>query len=319
MLASSMLLVASGYEVVTLKDVKDYESTALGGPLPFGEQETIATTGVVVVFGHNQKAGGMTVRRTFTAMCLRARWVYDELIFGGRQWYRYESSSPNGRHVGGVKDWFEQTPDERMKIRAITMDWQFFGMCSHLPRPCVYLTALREPLSQVQSSFHYFCTHGFENRSLWTDDQKRNGKCDTPIVDWPPYPQIVDTPFRLGSSWAETFQDHNISAALATLHHPCFWAMDTADMADDLAVFGTKLGNEWRVATTHVKAANQLRADVQAASNLSKKPSYAKEPPTVEPSDAYQLLTGKLRDVNSLYIYYRHVKNAMWQRDPVFC
>mmetsp|Transcript_34405 Transcript_34405/g.78426 ORF Transcript_34405/g.78426 Transcript_34405/m.78426 type:complete len:228 (-) Transcript_34405:24-707(-) len=133
-------------------------------------------------------------------------------------------------------------------------------MCSLLPMPCVYVTVVREPVSQLLSNYNYFCKEGAEGRHKWTPAQKAAGKCDTPLEEWK-----TTSAVRRYAGVTQPTWDDTLALAKRNLEHPCMWYLRTEQLSSDLSRLGGKLGEPWE---QHFVSMNQQNAHPHAV-NIS--------------------------------------------------
>lgn len=73
-----------------------------------------------------------------------------------------------------------------MKLRVIVAtDNLWTGVCSFLPRRCVYFTTMRSPLYQHISFWNFLCVAGKQNHSGWNATELRLGRCERSLTTWP--------------------------------------------------------------------------------------------------------------------------------------
>mmetsp|Transcript_22371 Transcript_22371/g.28953 ORF Transcript_22371/g.28953 Transcript_22371/m.28953 type:complete len:182 (-) Transcript_22371:3827-4372(-) len=158
-------------------------------------------------------------------------WLYDELL--SEQIWKCFKATGTRLVLLSTKprvDWFKQSWSIRSSIHATfsSSGSHFLGMC--VPRPCIYLTTLRNPIAQHISAHHYFCTLGAENRHLWTPQMKAQGKCDLDILQWKKQDtELKDIGYNTISIFApETnlTSTNKILSAISILKHP--WTIDVS-------------------------------------------------------------------------------------------
>lgn len=136
-----------------------------------------------LVFHHNHKAGGTSIKTAFErTLCKSPRSCI---------WFEANRSKLIlGR--GSPKDavspdyLFTASMEERMKLRVIVAtDNLWTGVCSFLPRRCVYFTTMRSPLYQHISFWNFLCVAGKQNHSGWNATELRLGRCERSLTTWP--------------------------------------------------------------------------------------------------------------------------------------
>jgi hypothetical protein len=184
---------------------------------------------LTLVFVHNNKAGGTTIKDLLSKLCRHHRWdcIVDPKD-AGKEW-------PGSAVLRS-----------RAESLRVVVGW--LGLCERLPHPCIYLTTLREPLDHLMSSWHYFCLRGEEARHMWSDAQRAMGRCDTPLDEWfgvPTVSRLIEPFSAIGSAdraWSAAAQ---LAVARANLRSPCMWYLLTDRLTAGLAQLGDKLGSPW--------------------------------------------------------------------------
>lgn len=136
-----------------------------------------------IVFHHNHKAGGTSIKSAFqTTLCRRPKSC---ILF------QRNTSTLLTRRVLLKKErikrdfLFTASMEEKMKVRLIVADRFWTGVCSFLPRPCLYFTTMRSPLYHHLSYWNFLCVGGQQNHMGWNATELRLGRCERPFIDWP--------------------------------------------------------------------------------------------------------------------------------------
>lgn len=295
--------------------------------------------GLAVVFAHNPKSGGTSLKLMTRSLCIEYDWHCDEFM-PSRGWMRTTRQDPKTRVVGTVDDWFNQSTLQKARTRIVlsAMPDIFIGVCQVLPRPCVYVscflsarfrssqaldppqvTTMRAPLDQLWSSYHYFCILGMEDRHMWTEDQKNKGVCDTPLRNW-----YIPDVCRKFLATPETPQD-DLQPAVAALEHPCMWTLDSITLDADIVRMSSHFPFPWNQVVHHLAHANVHRDGRRPESTtkpgefLATESYYAEMARRIPPSDAQILLQNRLAPHARCYAMYRSIREEMFARpaDPL--
>lgn len=290
-----------------------FESVEKQRSLPVGGFEQISgTTGLAVVIAHNPKAGGSSLKVMTRSMCVANDWNCDEFK-PTKTWHRINRDNRSPLELGTVENWFKLSPDERSNTRVVlsAMPKIFFGVCDALPRPCVYVTTMRAPLDQFWSSYHYLCILGMEDRMRWTEAQKIQGYCDTPLIDW----DMPDICLRLGMDYRQALLGQ-VEPAVAALEHPCMWTLDTGTLDQDIERMVAHFPHPWNLATEHIAHTNVHKSESKnVTTSLEDVMSYYDTVSEhVPPSVAAKLLNTTLAPHSRCYAAYRSLREATFQR-----
>ncbi|CAE7591028.1 unnamed protein product [Symbiodinium natans] len=216
------------------------------------------------------KAGGTTFKTAFvetlcssTSLCLYFEHNKSRALAGGKRSLKKLSIPPDIL--------FEGTRAERMRIRVVVVADYWSGVCSLLPRRCLYLTTLREPTYLHISFWNFLCVRGSQDRLLWNKTERKIGECQRPPSSWPQ----ASLSGRLLGYWENTSQysqQEVVDLAVWNLWHPCFWFLHTQSMRSGALSLKEKWSPYFNttlsvVATLHENAAPH-------ASNVTEALSY---------------------------------------------
>lgn len=231
------------------EDVAD--ASARGELRPRVGSGRCGTTDVdMLVFLHNQKAGGTTVKGALIELCRACEswvcWFPDGPLASLRRWT--EALVPSSlRGAGYIDRWFALPQHARNATRVLFGDRdQTIAACHFVDTRCVYAINVREPLSQMISHYNYFCVDGAEGQHKWSDAQRAQGYCDAGFERW----SVGAIPLVPRLSGLRSFANRSVMqaacrVAVSNVLHPCMWAMLVDDFASLIGVFGRKLGAPW--------------------------------------------------------------------------
>ncbi|CAJ1327930.1 unnamed protein product [Effrenium voratum] len=176
-----------------------------------------------LVFMHNHKAGGSTMKEAINMLCKAPELC---ILFSGNQSKEWPSQKPLGDFL------FTGSEAERRRVRAvIAVDPGWVGLCGLLPRPCVYLTTLRDPFYQLLSLWHFACLQGAQKRAAWNATERQLGRCERPITQF----YLQDLAVRYGGPSARGMaRAKQVELALQNLEHPCVWVVHTQQLQRQL-------------------------------------------------------------------------------------
>mmetsp|Transcript_6135 Transcript_6135/g.18520 ORF Transcript_6135/g.18520 Transcript_6135/m.18520 type:complete len:353 (-) Transcript_6135:30-1088(-) len=282
--------------VSSLDDFKNSSNTLL----PYGKVGAPRPGDVALVINHNQKAGGSTIKNMIISICVANRWYCDNLL--QESWLRW---SPVEK-TSSLSAWFEQPPSERGKTKVVFSSIGIFlGICKFLHRPCVYFTTIRAPMSHLWSNYHYYCTMGAEHQRKWTEEEKKVGRCTTPVDQWR---HTVNICSRLGSGKVEQSYPGDITSAVAAMSHPCMWMFDTDTLNSDLAAFGRRIGPPFDLDFEKRAAANVHHI----LANSSNYFGHIHTP--ISPEVESRIMATTLSSLARCYSAYRSFRADMWDR-----
>lgn len=120
-----------------------------------------------LVFQHNHKAGGTSLKTAFEKTLCTAN--FSCVHFEGNRSVLLPGRTASGKllpRLSVPSDFlFTASEELRRRIRVIVVtDHLWTGLCSLLPRRCLYLTTMRSPMYQLISFWNFLCLQGRQNR-----------------------------------------------------------------------------------------------------------------------------------------------------------
>eukprot|EP00913_Durusdinium_trenchii_P025414 g23859.t1 len=241
-----------------------------------------------IVFHHNHKAGGTSIKSAFqTTLCRRPKSC---ILF------QRNTSTLLTRRVLLKKErikrdfLFTASMEEKMKVRLIVADRFWTGVCSFLPRPCLYFTTMRSPLYHHLSYWNFLCVGGQQNHMGWNATELRLGRCERPFIDWPISPTHLKMAGNSGGKHshrmdpqallAETVE-HAKTKLRLNLGHACTWHLQAHSLQAGLVLLKKKLDPHFR--ETLSMAVNMSPANAHPhPSNVSEDLAYELETSTAD-------------------------------------